>query len=251
VIYVVKKGDTLGGIALAFGVSVEALQALNGDVQPAYLSVGRALTIPVTAAGAAAPLVPLGPAFTPYPVMLSVPACYPQATGALYCLLEAHNPGQTALENISARVLLVDGQGGVVQETEAALAVNVLPPGGAAPLAALFPAAPEGWAGAVGRLSSAVPAGGQFAPLEVVAPTGQALAGQWTVTGQVRNGTALAVQAAWVVLTVYDPAGQLVGYRKAAVTGPVPAGGSVAFAVSAAVLGGTGERYQVIAEGQP
>jgi len=47
VTYVVQEGDTLGAIAIRFGVSVEALQAANGIDDPTKLQIGQELTIPV------------------------------------------------------------------------------------------------------------------------------------------------------------------------------------------------------------
>jgi murein DD-endopeptidase MepM/ murein hydrolase activator NlpD len=44
--YIVQPGDTLYGIALQFGISVEALQAANPGVDAAALAVGQALVIP-------------------------------------------------------------------------------------------------------------------------------------------------------------------------------------------------------------
>jgi murein DD-endopeptidase MepM/ murein hydrolase activator NlpD len=44
--YIVQSGDTLYDIALSFGVSVAALQAANPGINPAVLSVGKALIIP-------------------------------------------------------------------------------------------------------------------------------------------------------------------------------------------------------------
>ena len=49
VTYVIKKGDTLGGIAYSYAISVEILQAANPLVRPAFLSIGTVLTIPVLA----------------------------------------------------------------------------------------------------------------------------------------------------------------------------------------------------------
>jgi len=44
--YIVQEGDTLYTIALAFGVSVEALQQANGITDPSLLAIGQTLIIP-------------------------------------------------------------------------------------------------------------------------------------------------------------------------------------------------------------
>jgi len=46
-IYEVKRGETLGTIALQFGVSVDAIIAVNGITDPNRVSVGQKLVIPV------------------------------------------------------------------------------------------------------------------------------------------------------------------------------------------------------------
>src|SRR3989338_2883465 len=44
--YQVRAGDTLYGIAYQFGTTVEAIQAANPGLLPAYLSIGQSLLIP-------------------------------------------------------------------------------------------------------------------------------------------------------------------------------------------------------------
>jgi murein DD-endopeptidase MepM/ murein hydrolase activator NlpD len=44
--YIVQPGDTLSAIAQQFGVPLEALEAANPGIDPAALSIGRALVIP-------------------------------------------------------------------------------------------------------------------------------------------------------------------------------------------------------------
>ena len=45
-VYEVQAGDTLGGIAFKFGISVDALIAANPDVSPNSMSIGTELNIP-------------------------------------------------------------------------------------------------------------------------------------------------------------------------------------------------------------
>jgi len=52
--YVVVKGDTLGKIAKANGISVRALESANPDVQPTRLKIGEKLNIPAGATGGSA-----------------------------------------------------------------------------------------------------------------------------------------------------------------------------------------------------
>jgi LysM repeat protein len=45
-VHVVQSGDTLGGIAAAYGTTVEELMALNGLSDPNYLYVGQEIVLP-------------------------------------------------------------------------------------------------------------------------------------------------------------------------------------------------------------
>jgi LysM repeat protein len=78
-VYVVQQGDTLGAIAIRFGVSVEAIQAANGIDDPTKLRVGQELIIPVdgsvpeiTRVATATPN--LTPEVAPTPVSTPTPA---------------------------------------------------------------------------------------------------------------------------------------------------------------------------------
>ncbi len=53
--YTVQAGDTLGGIASQYGVSVTALESVNGITNPAALQIGQVLTIPGLGQTASAP----------------------------------------------------------------------------------------------------------------------------------------------------------------------------------------------------
>jgi LysM repeat protein len=61
-IYEVKRGETLGTIALQFGVSVDAIIAVNGITDPNRVGVGQKLIIPVSGLSPTAT-----PPFTPLP----------------------------------------------------------------------------------------------------------------------------------------------------------------------------------------
>jgi len=84
IVYVVEQGDTLGGIAFRFDVSVEAIQATNGIDDPTTLQPGQKLVIPaegsipaVTRAATATPeatSVAATPETTPIPEPTPTPA---------------------------------------------------------------------------------------------------------------------------------------------------------------------------------
>jgi len=255
VTYVVKKGDTLGGIAYTYGISVEVLQAANPSVQPAFLSIGAVLTIPVVVDSSASNLAAAASP-TPVPLTLNAgPACYQQVTGALYCLVEARNSGAAPVQNVSAQIALIGPKGEVLASETAYSALGLILPGNASPLAAWFPSVPPAMVAPVAQVVSAEPAlaGALPAiPLDISSPQmapSAAPFGLWTVTGQVRNGSAAAAGSVRLVLTLYDRQKQMVGYRLESLSGGLAAGASRDFSISAASLGGPAESYAIVAEG--
>lgn len=252
--YVVKKGDTLGGIAYSYGISVDALQAANPKAQPAFLSIGQVLTIPVTVESVAPGSVGVASP-TPLPLTLpGGPACYPMVTGALYCFVEARNPVAASLQNVAVQIALIGPKGETLASQPAYSALEVIPPGGAAPLAALFAAAPPGMVAPVAQVLSAEAADGatRYFALEIPASNGTPQPGaSLRVTGQVRNPSATAAAQAKLVLTLYDKEGKILGYRQEALAGGLAAGATQDFSISAASLGGEIDHYVIVAEGKP
>lgn len=251
VTYVVQKGDTLIGIAVKYGVSVEALQAANNNVQPEFLSIGAVLVIPGPEGGE---VVSAGAAPTPVPIPLSAPVCYPTPTASLYCFVEARNPTDVAMENISARITLAGADGMPLASAVAYSALDVIPPQSAAPLAVLFQSAPAGIAAMGVDLLTANPSTDPSAHhvlLDIPTHSGSASGTQWLVAGQVRNPSGTSAASAWLVLTLYDQGGAIVGYRKIELAGGLAPGATQAFSITAASPGGVIDHYTIIAEGRP
>ena len=46
IVYVIQSGDTLLGIALKYGITVESLQQTNGIINPQSLQIGQEIIIP-------------------------------------------------------------------------------------------------------------------------------------------------------------------------------------------------------------
>ena len=251
VTYVVQKGDTLVAIAVKYGVSVEALQAANNNVQPEFLAIGAVLLIPPPEGGP--PVVASGlPTATAVPVEVGPPACWPVVSGALYCFAAARNAQGFPLMNVAARIVLADQAGLPLASGTAYSALDVIPPGGVAPLAALFPAAPAGWAAAVAQVVSAQPAGSSTVTvLEIVSQSGAQAGGQWTMSGQVRNPGAAPLPNVVLTLTLFDARGRVLGYRQASLPGGVGAGETSGYSISASPLGGTVFNLNIVAQGRP
>jgi LysM repeat protein len=259
VTYVIQKGDTLGGIAYRFGISVDTLQAANPKVQPAFLTIGTVLTIPVTAGGPSTPMAPVASP-TPWPVALAAgPVCYPLVTGALYCFVEARNPGSSTLRNVIVQMVLIGPKGQALAGQAAAAALDVIPPGGSSPVGVWFPQAPPGLTAPVVQVLAAESLPAAETPAAVpldVATAGNLTMGigagaPVTMTGQARNSSAAAVSTVKLVLTLYGSDGKILNFREAALAGSLAAGASRDYSISAASLGGAVDHAAVVAEGTP
>jgi LysM repeat protein len=256
VTHAVQSGESLLGIAIDYGVSLEALQAANPDVQARFLSIGTVLIIPPPEGGYAVAATNLAPPPLA-PVLLGEPACYALASGSFYCLVEARNPGEVSIENVSARLTLAGADGLPFTSAVAFAALDLIPPGQALPLAVLFPALPDQPVAATGielltgNVAAEPAPPGRALLLPVAGLQGGLLGGRWTVTGQVSNPTDQALAAAQVALALYDADRNLVGYRKQTLTPGLAPGETRAFSLVADVLAGTVATFSVLAEGRP
>lgn len=256
VTHVVQAGETMLGVAIQFGVSLDALQAANPTVEPRFLSIGTVLVIPPPEGGFAVAATNLAPP-PPAPVTFSQPECYRLPTDALYCLVEARNPGTVALENVSARIILAGADGLPFASQTAFAALDLVPPGGAVPLAALFQPAPVQVLAATGVELQTANSAAQPMPstravlLEVTAQPGTVLGGRWSVGGQVHNPGGQKLASAWVLMTVYDAGARLVGFHKLALANGLAPGETRAFSISSDSLGGPVDHDVVLAEGRP
>ena len=109
VVHVVQSGETLGGIASQYNVTVEALMTANGLSNPNVLNVGQALTIPAgesqPAGGDAPAALPTNAAEPPRPTATRDP----NAPLSQLSIREVKSPG-----NLAEEALVIANQGGPV-----------------------------------------------------------------------------------------------------------------------------------------
>lgn len=250
-LHTIARGETLLGIALRYGISLEALQQANPGVNPTFLSVGQGLIIPLDPAQ---PAAQAAGAPTPAPVSFDAPRCWPSRTGALMCLVLARNPGPGALENVSARLTLADAAGLPVAEVVAQAVVDVIGPGVSVPLVGQAAVAPAGVAAIGVTPLTALPLADpqtRAVALTLTGATAEASGLSWTVSGQVSNPTTTPAARARVVLVLWDAANQVVGVR-AVEWAPGPGAGEArAFTVTATSLEAPAAGYTLIVEGHP
>lgn len=257
IVHVIQLGDTLLGIALDYGVSVDALQSLNGIANPQSLQVGQELIIPTGEEEITDAPGLLLPTPTPLPFGVRGVAFYETPVGSLWCLGEIVNTTDVTLANVQVRVTLFDADGNLAAEADAFAAADLIPPGGRAPFSILFTSPPAVWASpqvTVIRGEAAGALADSYVPLGVVEVAGQLSDPQFQVNGMVRNESAeQATGSASVIVTTYDDQGSVTGVRQAQVEleEPLAPGASAPFTLLFSFHGdGAPADFNAIAQGR-
>lgn len=222
--HVVAQGNTLFGIALEYGVGVDALVQANGLDVNQYLSIGQTLVIPIgmeeetETLGMVAPVGHMILATpTPLPLEIVGATLYQTPVGGVWCMGEVVNTTGGPITNIQVQVTLVTADGLPLQSSTVLAAADYLAPEARAPFAVLFKTPPAGYVDAQvsllrGEAVSAITAG--FIPLDVAQPVGAVSGPQYRVTGLLVNNSGTAVSRIAVVVTLYDREGKVIGYRQ-------------------------------------
>ena len=248
--YIVVKGDTLGGIAGRYGVTLEALLAANPGVQPTALPVGTELVIPTGGQ------VPGEPTPTPAPLPVRQAHCWPETTGGLWCFALVQNEYAETLENLSAQFALLDASGQELASQVVFGLLNILPPGASMPLAAHF--APPVQADAAVRVQvltsiRLLPGDTRYLPvmLENTLVSVDASGRTAHATGRVILTGAGTANALWVLAVAYDASGTLVGVRRWESVSALTAGTPVEFDFLVSSVGPGIARVEFLAEARP
>jgi LysM repeat protein len=262
--------DTMLGLAIRYGITLDELMAANPGVDPHYLTVGKFLVIPIK--GATATVVPTP---TPVPLILGEPRCYPTGEGGAWCTLLVRNEQTEAVEDLSVWIGLYSPEGKLLTSQTAMPPLNILPSGGAIPLMIYFqPMIPAQAIPRVELLTAiAVPPDDTryiTATVQLQNTNLDSSGLQATVKGQVvLPKDSPKAKVLWLVVVAYDKDGNAVGVRKweadnpceglqppgtpmqtPGVTTPGPTGGcgAVPFEVSVFSLGPGIERVEVLVE---
>ena len=250
--YTVQTGDTISGIAVKFGVSIDDLQAANPEVSPSAMSIGTVLKIPSN------PDNPSGePTPTPAPFTIEQIECYPTADRGVWCFVLVHNDLFDFMENLSAQVTLVDTNNVTLASQTALLPLNILPPNTSLPLTVFFPpdipsnAKPQVQVLTATRL---LPNDERYLPATINNTLAQVNADGHSaqVSGLVLSQSqATDASQVWVAGTAYDDAGRVVGVRRWESSAVLSAGGSLPFEFLISSIGGRIARVEFAVEARP
>lgn len=250
--YTIQTGDTLGEIAERFNVSLDDLQAANPGINANSMSVGQAINIPGNPENPSGEATP-----TPAPFTVSQIECYPTIDQGMWCFVLARNDSFEVLENVSARVTLVDSNNALIATQTAWLVLNILPPNTSVPMAVFFPpdvpfdAEPQAQVLTAIRLQAN---DARYLPATVnnalaqVSAEGHSAQVSGLVLSQSQAATANQV---WVAAIAYDGAGRVVGVRRWESSAGIPPGGSLPFNFLVSSVGGRIARVEFVVETRP
>ncbi len=219
IVYVVQSGDTLLGIAIQYGVTLDALQRANAIADPSLVREGQSLIIP-TGEDAAGNLPvfeqQLLPTPTPMPLQIQGVARYLSSVGGIWCTGEIYNPAAEPLTNVQLDVALTAADGTGLSHIITLLSADYIPAGERAPFAVLFSMPPAGAANCtvgIVRAETIGPVTDFYRPLSVSNAQGAPQGPRYVVQGQVLNEQNESLQRPNIVVTFYDKRGRVPGYR--------------------------------------
>lgn len=244
--YTVQKGDTLIGIAVKYNVSLEAIEAANPGIDPGNLQVGQTVFVPPPEGSA--PSAAVAP--TPLPVSVGAFACAPTPVASLICYGEFVNTTGGPITNLSVRVALLNADDTPGDSTTVYSPLDLIPPGAAVPLAAVFANGSQRAAvGAVLTADSGAALADRYALLAVSDVAGAETSGGFTLSGTATNTAAVTVSYIALVASVYNSAGAVIGYRKIILAEPLAAGAGAQFSIALPGVS-SAARWAVVAEGR-
>jgi LysM repeat protein len=249
---VVEPGDTLVGIAARFGVTLEALRRANPNLQPELLQIGHRVAIP---AGEGRPQGPgLLPVSTPLPLPIVGFGLYETPVGGLWGLGEVVNPMETSVENVRVEVTLYRTDGSESASVDSWVARDVIPAGESSPFGVLFPDPPADLGShriaLVGGESVTRPI--TWHPhLSIVRQQGWPAGSVYRVTGEVLNTGDRAAEELQVLVTLYNPEGQVTGFREEALPGNLLPGAQEAFDILVSPVGSGTDHHTATVSGRP
>lgn len=249
-VYTVRTGDTLGQIALRYGLTIDEILAANPGLNAQILSIGQQLQIPPRSETSSQPESP------PAGLDISPLRCIPSGAG-MWCLAAVANPHGQPLENVVAQMTLFSADARQLDSIEALLPLNILPAGDSLPLLAFFPARPdEPFAAQLDLLSAFLlsPDDPRYLPASLANLLVQVSADGLSarVSGRILlpAGNPPAAQI-WLAGVAYDESGQVVGARRWQSNSALSAGESQTFSFNVYSLDGFIAHLEVLLEARP
>ena len=248
-IHTVKLGETLGGIAWIYGVSVDKLMEMNPEIDPYVLTVDMQVVIPVET------LPPANQTPEPTPVQLPLEGlnCLSDENSGVWCFVWVNNSSAESYENVIVSFNLADIDASAVNSIKEPAPLNVLLAGEKMPVAAYFPGPnPEQFQKSA-QFSSAIPynlESNRYLNAEVSMVTETPLLNKKMLRIEGTYQVADPASKVMIVGVALDQNEQIIGLRawQADLSEPTIEG---SFSLDLSAVSGTIEDYQLFIEAQP
>lgn len=255
IVYQIESGDTILGIAIQRGTTVEEILGLNPGIVPENLQIGQPVILPPPPTPSA-----LAVQGTPVPLRVTVNKIHAYRTpvGSLWLLGEVTNEGETAVENIQVEIGLLAADGRLVGSITAWVATSIIPPGGRGPFGVLVNEPPADFAQRDSAQPSVAVVGGQAVVelgtrslnIEVLEPELTLNDDTVMLGGIVVNRGETAASQVQLIATFYDAQGNVTGFQQQVVAEELGVGQERPFQLEAAPPGGETVTYTLHAEAQ-
>jgi hypothetical protein len=195
------------------------------------------------------------PGATPLLLMLDVPTCSETPVGSLWCVGLVRNTLSATVSGVIVRVSLVTADGTALAQQDALSARPLIRPGEWSPYGTLFSTRPDGIAGPVAELigDEAMPQSDSGVMLTVEnlhdAPAANSTPA-YHVQATIANPSSTLVRAV-IVVTLFDSAGRVSGFREIAPDAPLAPGATFPIDLDITPLTSGSTRSVVIADGLP
>ncbi len=243
----IQPGDTLLGLALARGIELSELQALNPDVRAEALQIGQQIFVP--AASSTAPVASGGE--DGWSIVAGDPVVVAAGPG-LWVLGQVTNEGDVALAPAQLTITLLGEDEAELKSVPVWTAGRRIDAGSTVPYAFYFPDLSDD--GLVARVT-VVPPGLVGASLwpdldatdVVVATAG----GATEISGRLVNGGDQTVTDLLLTVTFYNAAGAYTGYRQLELPGAMAPGASLPFDMAALPIRSTVDSVTIQIDARP
>jgi LysM repeat protein len=250
VVYQIESGDTILGIAIQRGTTVEDILVLNPGIVPENLQIGQPVILPPPPTPSA-----LSVQGTPVPLRVTVNKihAYQTPVGSLWLLGEVTNEGETAVENIQVEIGLLAADGQIVGTASAWVATSIIPSGERGPFGVLINEPPDDFAQpavAVVGGQAVVELGTRTLSVDVLSPELTLNDDSVALSGTVVNSGEDAANQVQLVATFYDAQGNVTGFQQQVVAEQLSVGEERPFQLEAAPPGGETVTYTLQTEAQ-
>ncbi|MBZ0282983.1 MAG: LysM peptidoglycan-binding domain-containing protein [Anaerolineae bacterium] len=248
-IYTIQPGDTLLGIAIQFGVDINSLRQINGELNPLTLPIGANIIIPNPIFNAEG--IPILPTSTPLALLLTAPTCYPTPTDQILCLGLVTNHLEIPMQRVTLNVQLLRFDGALLAESETSIEQGNIPAGGAAPYRALFQTHWQEYGGVAVMLRNAeIAVNSRFIGLDVRDQQAAQHDEEYRIAAVLHNAAEQPVRLGRAVITLQDVLGRVVGFRVVQLHGDLQPGADYPLLVSTSIQGEQSVTHQLYVEAE-